>query len=354
MRVLTAWLAALLCLLAAGVPAQLDLKHRDAAPFRIHYEAAYEGLAQDTAHTLHEALADFGPYLDAGETPIDVVIATSPQIFTRFAGARFDVLQVNGIARTEGDKALIMVKGPGLRTPGSDYVGTLRHELVHVMLARSTDVSILPRWLNEGLAMMLANEYYWQSRWRMAQALARRTLIPYDRIDAQLRQPGHGVIFSDAYAQSLAMTQFLRDRYGEEALWSIVRDIGAGDSFPQALKRRTGLSEAAFFGHFEGSLWYLGIFGVITGASSSRSARCCSYWPTCASRGATGRPISACAKRRPKRMRGHPWPRGMKWWRGPTSGSATTTPACEARGLLVGWLLVGWLVVGLCAARHAQ
>jgi len=52
----------------------------------------------------------------------------------------------------------VAVRAPYLVEGPASFAGTLRHELLHVLLARNVNLDHLPRWLNEGIAMRYARE----------------------------------------------------------------------------------------------------------------------------------------------------------------------------------------------------
>ena len=146
-----------------------------------------------------------------------------------------------------------MVKAPYLRLPsGRNYAGTLRHELVHVLLHRNVGEDRIPRWFNEGLAMMLANEYACGAPLSVARMYIERRIIPYSHLDFSLMAPGTETEFGDAYAQSLSMTRYLRNELGEETFWALIRDSGPM-GFPDALRKHAGKSAVAFWQDYAAS-----------------------------------------------------------------------------------------------------
>ena len=167
--------------------------------FTIEYPAKQQKLAQQTLAILENAVQEFDAVLPVGDTPIHVIISDVPTEFKRYA-VHFSGLDVSGLARPQNN--LIVVKAPRLREPGGDYPGTLRHELVHLLLFRNIDYANLPQWLNEGLAMSLSNEFYWRSLFKVANMFLHGRIIPYRLLDASFYNPSDQMQFSDAYAQA--------------------------------------------------------------------------------------------------------------------------------------------------------
>ncbi|MCC6145331.1 MAG: hypothetical protein IT368_16115 [Candidatus Hydrogenedentes bacterium] len=235
----------------------------EAPPFRIEFHTRDADLATRSLQVLEEARREFAPRLPAGDEPIRIVIAHTMNEFMSHARV-FGQMNVSGIAKP--DESLIVVKAPHLRRLGEDYRGTLRHELVHVLLHRNSNPAYLPRWLNEGLSMSLANEYYWQSVIELAQMYASRRIIEYKDLDQAFYAPGTEMKFGDAYAQALSMTRWMRDEFGEEVFWSMIADT-RNVPFAEALQKHTGMNVREFWEAYHGSLWKLALIGIFTSGS---------------------------------------------------------------------------------------
>lgn len=250
-----------LVLLASARPAAAEVL--SAPPFHVSHAAEDADLAQYTVAVLHEAAAEFAPRLPLGEAPVQVVIAPNYSAFRAYA-PRLAQHNVAGLAKAE--EGLIVVKPPRLLEPGSDYRGTLRHELVHVLLARNTDTTRLPRWLNEGLCMSLANEYRWESMLQIARMFGGGRMLELRNLDLAFAAPGDEMEFGDAYAQALSMTRHLRDRLGEERFWQVIYALREMP-FHRALEETGGLSVAAFDAGYRRSLWWIALVGSIATGS---------------------------------------------------------------------------------------
>lgn len=231
----------------------------------IHVEYHQDDLetAQQSMDVLLRAVKEFSRRLPVGEAPIRVIIAHTYDEFLGYAD-RFSQLSVMGIAKPR--QGFIVVKGPRLLPAGSDYTGTLRHELVHILLYRNANPDMLPPWLNEGIAMSLANEHHWDSLFTMARLFMTGRLIEYRNMDYAFMAPGDEMEFGEAYAQALSMTRFLRRWVGEEVFWKIV--FGAKDmSFPDAMRQFAGKSPADFWDAYARSLWFAALLAAIASGS---------------------------------------------------------------------------------------
>lgn len=232
--------------------------------FELRFEPADEALARDALVTLTEALDDLCPPLSRGDEPIRVALCGSPRAFRRFAGA-YATPAVVGIARAE--EGLIAVKTPRIAPPGTDFHGVLRHELIHVLLARTTDTANLPTWLNEGLAMHLSGEHRWNSTWRVAQMYLTGSIIPYRELPLSLREPGVESEFGDAYAQSLSLTRRLFAEIGDEGVWELLEAMRE-QSYGDALRAVAGMDPMDLFDNWRGSLWRVAaVSSIVSGFS---------------------------------------------------------------------------------------
>ena len=151
--------AALFCVLAIGFAAwagaAVEPQQIERGVFTVEYWPGDEQVAQDSLETLEQTLSDFAQRLPGGGQPITVTICRSLQEFRRRAG-QYGSAWVGGISRTPSGQ--IAVKAPYLLPQPRDYDGLLRHELLHVLLARNVEEAFLPRWLNEGIVMVLFKE----------------------------------------------------------------------------------------------------------------------------------------------------------------------------------------------------
>jgi hypothetical protein len=239
-------------------PASSDVLQ--AGVFSVVYDQADTDLAHRSAAILEEALAEFAPHLPAQEQPMLVVIAHTIDEFARYAGG-YSRHQVQGIARAE--QSIIVVKAPALTLSGHEYKNTLRHELVHILLERNTNTAVLPRWLNEGIAMHLAGEYPWASFFRVGKMYLYNQLIDYPHLDFAFMIPGNDHAFSDAYAQSLSMTRYLHGTLGEEKLWAVVKGCNES-SFLESLQQNGGMTINEFWAGYMRSLWWVALVGSLS------------------------------------------------------------------------------------------
>ena len=254
--------AVLMALFPAGAPGQAGTLSRGAV--RVMFSDGDEVDARRALDTVAQAVEDLSPRLPAGDEPIIVMLCGTHGDFARYAGT-FGRTNVAGVAMA--DEGFIAVKTPRLIEGRSGFEGTLNHELVHVLLARNTNVDVLPRWMNEGIAMTLSREHRFDAAIHTGRMYFQGRLIPYARLDAAFTAPGVEMEFGDAYAQGLSMTRYLRERVGEDAFWAIVHDMDTL-TFPEALRRHGNMSVDDFYESWQHSLWKVAlVFAIVSGFS---------------------------------------------------------------------------------------
>ncbi|HOJ32599.1 MAG TPA: hypothetical protein PKY35_09870 [Candidatus Hydrogenedentes bacterium] len=236
-----------------------DWLQQDKPPFIIRYTADGGEFVAATFELLKEAKRDFSANLSLGDSPVIVILCTNPTQFRMYAGA-YSQPKIGGIARPE--EGIVVLKTPRFLGSFAEYRSVLRHELVHILLARNTETGRMPSWLNEGIAMELSGERRWQSVMHVALMYLRGQIIPYRDLDWAFEQPGIEREFGNAYAQSLLMTKYLRKRLGDLAFWELVVDLKSM-SFGDALRKKLGMSPPEFFDEWIASLWKLAVVGSV-------------------------------------------------------------------------------------------
>lgn len=254
--VLVAWM------LAAPSPALAEVATHGF--IHVKFEEPDRALAERAVRVLTEAVEKHKALLPRGEEPIFVAICPTKNEFERYAGP-YGQPNVVGIAFP--DKGIIAVKTPRILPPGSDIDGTLRHELIHVLIERNTDPANVPRWFNEGLAMSLSNEHRWESTFYVARMYMDDRLIPLHELDLAFMAPGREGEFNGAYAQALSMTNYLRERLGEDRFQQLIRALDS-KPFHKALEDIESIEYTEFYDAWRATLWRVAvIFGVVSGFS---------------------------------------------------------------------------------------
>jgi hypothetical protein len=127
------------------------------------------------------------------------------------------------------------------RTPSYPDGGleeVLAHEVAHVLIYRASAGRRLPRWFNEGLAMLAARSWRLTDQTHLALSLLFARKVPLWRLDDLF--DGDRSDVERAYALSGALVQDLLDRYGTGVPRALLSRVAEGLSFDEALRRTTG------------------------------------------------------------------------------------------------------------------
>lgn len=196
-----------------------------ARPVQLHSEDSNAPWGPDLATLAAEAL-------DAAETRMGVALDGPPIIQTIAPEAAFYAElgrrphRIVAVARAHENRVVInRVK----YLPMSHYSRrqVLIHEFAHLILGRRVPSSI-PRWLDEGLAMMVAREGGLDGSVRVASAASFGGLVPLETLWGG---SSAGVINQDlAYAQSLSATRF----FLESGAWG---PFGPRDGLPELVRK---------------------------------------------------------------------------------------------------------------------
>jgi hypothetical protein len=122
-----------------------------------------------------------------------------------------------------------------------DLIKTFRHETNHILLGQAfKGKHRVPRWLDEGLAMIQAREWSLSRLSKITGAVLTDSLIPMDKIadsfplgvrDAEL-----------AYCQSFYFISFLKGKFGNNTFKAFLRQYSRHKDFQRAIIEAYGMS----------------------------------------------------------------------------------------------------------------
>ena len=211
---------------------------------RVHYTEGGSSFGQRAVKIADDAIREVSTLLGVSETdPIDFFVYADRTAF-------YDVL---GPATREnvGGEAL-----PNIRTlfaniepsaVNDPWVGiVIPHELTHLVFdtAVHNAYHYPPRWLNEGIAVYLSESYGSSDRNAVRRAADDGSIMPLRALTAQF--PTTAERFSLAYSESVAAVAFMVDKYGRDAMVSLVRAYAGGVSDDEAFKAALGTDTAGF------------------------------------------------------------------------------------------------------------
>jgi len=122
-----------------------------------------------------------------------------------------------------------------LRTnTGGDILKTFEHEACHILLGQAFGPDHrVPRWLEEGLAVMIAGQWSLQRMSTMSMAVLTGRVLPMERLARDF--PADAAQAEIAYCQSFYFIAFLKNRYGDDAFRTFLGEYAENRDFEQAL-----------------------------------------------------------------------------------------------------------------------
>ncbi|MDZ7361469.1 MAG: peptidase MA family metallohydrolase [candidate division KSB1 bacterium] len=179
---------------------------------------------------------------------ITVFLCPTQEIFDHMTGG---VVPHWGEAAANTAQWRIFLKTPAAHPEkrGALLPVTVTHELAHLCLAELAQPSILPRWFNEGAAILLSNEPRHTDPVIISRAILTNSLVDFEEIDDLLSFPNARAAL--AYAESYQAVSFLTRRFGPEAIAKLARTFAVhGDSrqaFQVAFNQDLWDFETAYF-----------------------------------------------------------------------------------------------------------
>lgn len=238
---------ALLCL-ALCIPYSVQGKISDLDTLRfgwgsISFQAREEALARSSAQKISQTIRHMEDQLNLQQSaPFQVVIAPTQKVYHTLTGALPDW----SAGATDYRYSRIILKSPKAgHTSIWGYDETLQHEVAHMVIGQNIDPDRLPRWLNEGLAMLMAGQQSLRQTYILSQGAIREQLIPLSEIEQVLGfQQSRANL---AYAEALSAVQFFLNEFPDGTLQEIFRRLRTTEvSFDQALWDVTGVSSYYF------------------------------------------------------------------------------------------------------------
>ncbi|MFY9826583.1 MAG: hypothetical protein WAM82_34800, partial [Thermoanaerobaculia bacterium] len=149
-----------------------------------------------------------------------------------------------------GEQGLIVLLPERVpRYPDSSLDDVLLHETAHVLVARAAGGRPLPRWFQEGMAMIAGRSWGLDDRTRLTLALLVDRPVSLAALDD--RFAGGQAEVHRAYAIAGSFVRDLLDRYGPGTAPAILAGVARGLSFDDAFSAATGTSLA----YAEDSFW---------------------------------------------------------------------------------------------------
>jgi tetratricopeptide (TPR) repeat protein len=208
--------------------AESDFSQRESSHFNLHFEGkdTSETFRRDLLATLDSEYDDLAR--DLGYSPHNNIAVT---LYTQ--QAFFDVTRAPAWSGAINDgKLRIPVSGMQSVTP--ELARILKHELTHSFVSQMSS-NRCPTWLNEGIAQIEEGKSSASYGRQLAQLFSAGNEIPLNILE------GSFMSFSApeataAYAESLAVTEYVRDAHGMSEIARILERLSQGSSTEAALR----------------------------------------------------------------------------------------------------------------------
>lgn len=172
--------------------------------------------------------------LDDAGPPIRVVLAPEDSELAR-ATSSWIAGFADGAAGT-----VVLFPSRSVRYPHDSLEDVLRHEVAHVLIVRAAGGRAVPRWFNEGLAVVAERAWQFEDRWQLAWALVSADQVPMDEVNHLFQAGPSGA--GRAYVLASAFVRHIIETHGAAVPARILGAVANGASFDVAFEQATGRS----------------------------------------------------------------------------------------------------------------
>lgn len=223
---------------------RLDWRTLEGDLVRIHWTAGGSEFGRRALAIADRAVGEATTLLGVTETePIDFFVYANQDQFRDVIGpgARENV---GGQAHPDIRTLFARIAADAVDDPWVAVV--IPHELMHVVFDSAVENPYHhpPRWLNEGVAVYLAEGYGAGDRSAVRQAIEVGALMPLSALTGQF--PTAPVRFSLAYSESVSAVDHLVRAAGTAGLAALVRSYADGVTDDEAFEAALGMDVAAF------------------------------------------------------------------------------------------------------------
>jgi len=213
-------------------PAGINWHYHSSASFVVAYREADQTLAIRVLGELQEQQRQLAQRLAyQPRQVITVFLCPTQYVFDHMTGGGVPHW---GEAAANTAKWRIYLKTPAASNTRELLPATVTHELAHLCLAELALPHTLPRWFNEGAAILLSNEARPADPILISRALLTNSLVDFEEIDDLLSFPN--VRAALAYAESYQAVNFMTQRFGEDAITKLARAFARQNQPRQAFQ----------------------------------------------------------------------------------------------------------------------
>lgn len=213
-------------------------------------DAVLAPYALEALEGIRKALAEDLGYTPPGKVRVEVV--GNAKELARVSTLTYEQIKTTGtIAICKFNK--LMVTSPKAVLRGYDWLDTLSHEYVHLVVSQMSGNTV-PIWLHEGMAK------YLESRWRgkaglaispstlalLGQRVKKNNLIPFEKMHPSMALLPSAEDAATAFAEVFFAIDYVHREKGPAGLRKIIEALKAGRSDKQAVEAALGASFASF------------------------------------------------------------------------------------------------------------
>jgi hypothetical protein len=175
--------------------------------------------------------------LDAPGPDIRVVLAPESSPLAREMPA-WVTGYTDGVTTLDGGSVVVILAERTPSYPDGGLEEVLAHEVAHVLIHRAAAGRRVPRWFDEGLAMLAARTWRWRDQTELAVGLLSGPRVPLWKLDDLFQGDRRQV--ERGYALAGTLVQDLIERYGSAVPRIVLARVAQGDTFEQAIRGATG------------------------------------------------------------------------------------------------------------------
>jgi hypothetical protein len=212
----------------------------DGGWIRITYHPSSQDRIEPVIAASDEAKRDMEEWLGASVlAKVRVDVARTPGEMATLAprGAPYPEY-ASGVAYPELGLVLLTLT-PRYPNESLDLVQIFRHELAHVALEDAVRPYPVPRWFNEGFAVMASGETSFERMWVLSSATLADRLMPLSQVERTF--PSDESKASVAYAEASDVVRFLVRRQDRHRFRALVAELHAGRSLDQGARAAYGV-----------------------------------------------------------------------------------------------------------------
>ena len=218
-----------------------DYVFQDSARFRIWYCPEDEVVVRGLWQVIYQRvpLIELQLRLSLRDS-VAFIITPSKEEWQRLTGGA--PLWANGIANPA--RKVAVLKSPRFSAPYGPIGNTAVHEYVHLLTQAGAERMELPRWLDEGMAEVLAGQLEFMSHTALGRGVSSGRLHSLWQIQAlmSMSEPEAQL----AYAESAIAVELLVSKYGWPGVANLISELRQGTPFDEAFARIFQQSPGAF------------------------------------------------------------------------------------------------------------